>query len=108
MAASVFESEFTVSARGVLLAKLGKSVTYTPRGGIGSAVSALFREQVTMGADSEAVFLISKADVAAPARNDTISYDLHASDARVWVVTEYTELQSGFWRIACRSPETTV
>lgn len=108
MAASSFETQFTTNNRAALLSHFGKTVTYTPRGAAGSSVSAIFREQMTIGADSEAIFLISKGDIAAPARNDTISYDLHASDARVWVVQEYSETASGFWRISCRSPESKV
>src|SRR3990172_11118006 len=105
MAQSEFQTQFALNNRALLLSKFGKSVTYTPRGGAGTAVPALFREQTTIGADSEATFLVSIADVAAPARNDTIGYDLHSGDARVWVVQEYSETASGLWRILCRSPE---
>lgn len=108
MAASQFETDFTTTNRANLLALFGKTVTYTPRGGSGTSVSAVFREQFTIGENSTAIFLISKAAVATPARNDTISYDLHASDTRVWVVEEYSETASGFWRIGCRSPESKV
>lgn len=103
--ASLFETDFIVTARANLQALHGVSVTYTPRGGAGSSVTAIFEDAVELGADSRGVFRLSKADVAQPARNDTITYAVHAGDSRTWVVEEYTDTKTGFWRIACRAPE---
>ena len=105
---STFDTNWTASSgpRASLLAYFGETITYTPRGGSGSSITAVVnRDAIEDVLDDRGdhtiktvLVTISQADVAAPAVDDSITVD-----SVTYAVKEIASREGGMADLVCQS-----